>query len=432
MPLSPPDTGFVGPHDDRAEISLDWVIRLRWWAVAGQTATVLMAQAVFGGLRLAALFALIGALAATNLALALWRRRLRAPRLACGAVLAFDTLLLTGLLQVAGGAYNPFSVLYLVHITLAAVVLGSRWTWFLAGLAVACFGMLFLLPTPHLHHAAPDMSLHLRGMWIAFAVAAALTAYFVVHLTTALERRDEALAAMRERVSRHQRVAAVTTLATGAAHELGTPLATIAVASKELERAVRELPEPHASRLAEDAGLIRAELERCRGILDRLATDAGQAAGEDPGLLGPEELAAAIRAAAAARERDCLHVTARPGPALSLARGALLQVVQNLARNALEAGATAVRIEVDSAEGRMRLRVADDGAGMEHHVLERAGEPFFSTKAPGSGLGLGLFVARSLVEQMGGRLRIDSTPGRGTEVCVEVPDARRESGTASA
>jgi two-component system sensor histidine kinase RegB len=431
MPLSPPDPGFGGPHDDRAEISLDWVIRLRWWAVAGQTATVLTAQAVFGGLRLAALFCLIGVLAATNLALALSRRRLRSPRLACGAVLTFDTLLLTGLLQAAGGAYNPFSVLYLVHITLAAVVLGSRWTWFLAGLAVACFGLLFLLPAPHLHHAAPDMSLHLRGMWIAFAVAAALTAYFVVHLTTALERRDEALAAMRERVSRHQRVAAVTTLATGAAHELGTPLATIAVASKELERAVRELPEPHARRLAADAGLIRAELERCRGILDRLATDAGQATGEDPGLLRPEDLAAAIRAAATA-DRERLQVTARPGPALSLARGALLQVVQNLSRNALEAGATVVRIEIESGDGRLRVRVADDGQGMGPDVLERAGEPFFSTKAPGCGLGLGLFVARSLVEQMGGRLELGSTPGRGSEARVEVPDARRDGGAASA
>ena len=102
-------------------------------------------------------------------------------------MLTLDTLLLSGLLHTVGGAYNPFSILYLVHITLAAVVLGRRWTWFLAALSVACYGLLFAANPPAAAHGATDMRIHLQGMWVAFVVAAGLTAYFVVQLSSAIE-----------------------------------------------------------------------------------------------------------------------------------------------------------------------------------------------------------------------------------------------------
>ena len=188
------DTPPVPPASaDRGDISLDWLIRLRWGAAAGQLLTIGAAQALFGGLPVARLLALVAASFASNAVLALGRRRLADPRSLCGGALALDTVLLTALLDASGGAYNPFSVLYLVYIALAAVVLRARWTWFLAGLSVVCYGLLFAAGASQGHdtHRGDDLGAHLQGMWVAFTVAAVLTAYFVVKLSTALERREE-------------------------------------------------------------------------------------------------------------------------------------------------------------------------------------------------------------------------------------------------
>ena len=416
------------PADDRARISLQWLVFLRWGAVIGQAATIGAAEVMFGHLPLGRLFAYVGALAATNLGLTMVKDRTASPRLLCGAVLTFDTLLLSGLLQAVGGAYNPFSILYLVHITLAAVVLGRRWTWFLAALSVVCYGLLFAANPPEAAHGATDLRIHLRGMWVAFVVATGLTAYFVVQLSSAIERRDADIADMRARVARHERLASVTTMAAGAAHELGTPLATIAVASRELERTIASLPDAFRSRLAEDAGLIRTELERCRDILNRLSADAGQPRGEAPVELRVDELVAALLAALPAAQRSRVEVTTTEnGAPLRLPRAALLQVTQNLVQNALEAGEGRVDFRFAASASGVQIVVSDRGNGMTRDVLRRVGEPFFSTKPPGSGLGLGVFIARTLSEQMGGRFRLESEPGRGTTATVEIecaPPAR--------
>jgi two-component system sensor histidine kinase RegB len=414
--------------DHRAEISLDWLVRLRWGAVAGQIATIAAAEALFGHLRLGRLSVYVALYAATNVGLMTIRGRTASPRTLCGAVLTLDTFLLTGLLHSAGGAYNPFSVLYLVHITLAAVVLGPRWTWFLAALSVSCFALLFAVqgPVPGPIHGG-DLPVHLRGMWVAFTVAAALTAYFVVKLSTAIEARDAAIAEMQSRVARHERLASLTTLAAGAAHELGTPLATIAVASKELERAIRELPRGLAEGPLPDATLIRSEVERCREILNRLSANAGQAMGEAPVEVRVSDVADEVVARLPERERARVRVACGDhGGPVRVPCHALGQLLHNLVRNALDSGDAPVELALEVHAGRLRCVVRDHGAGMSAEALERAGEPFFSTKPPGAGLGLGLFIARSLAEQMGGRLDLESEPGRGTTAAVTIALPERE------
>ena len=247
------------PQDARAAVSLPWLTRLRWGTVAGQLVTVAVGQ---------------------------WTLGLTVPFV---PVLVLDTLVLTGLLHASGGPFNPFSVLYLVYIMLAAVVLGAAWTWSLAALSVACYVALFLLPVPagvHHAHGAGALSLHLWGMLVAFVVAAVLTAYFVVRLSAAIERRDAEIAAMREQATRTERLAALTTLAAGAAHELGTPLGTIAIAATELEHALARLSA--AGPLREDARLIRSEVERCRRLPGRLA---GARSGGLPGARRPRSVA---------------------------------------------------------------------------------------------------------------------------------------------
>lgn len=418
--------GAAGPPavGDRAEISLEWLVRLRWGAVLGQLATIGIARALLGTeVPLARMLVIVAALAASNAALAALRGRTARPAALCGIALTLDTLLLSALLHATGGPYNPFGVLYLVHITLAAVVLGARWTWFLAALSVGCYGLLFFFhrSVEHLDHGGPEMNLHLQGMWVAFTVAALLTASFVVKLASALERRDAAIADMRERAARSERLAAVTTLAAGAAHELGTPLATIAVAAKELERRVRTLPSAQSDLLLEDAALIRTELDRCRAILNRLGADSGQPPGEAPVELPLAALTSAVADLFPARQRERLQLASPAGAHARLPRAAFLQVAQSLVRNALDASTGAVVLRLDVAGSALRMLVRDHGSGMSADVLARVGEPFFSTKGPGAGLGLGVFIARSLTDQMGGRLEFESAPGSGTTARVEIP-----------
>jgi two-component system, sensor histidine kinase RegB len=417
--------------DHRAEISLDWLIRLRWGAVVGQVATIAVAWRVLHApLPLGRLLALVLALFVSNLLLVAVRRSTTFPRASCGAALTLDTLLLTGLLHAAGGASNPFSVLYLVYITLAAVVLGARWTWFLAALSVACYGLLFAthLPPEHASHLEPGMQLHLQGMWVAFCVAAVLTAYFVVQMSRAIERRDAEMSAMRDRAARSERLASLATLAAGAAHELGTPLATIAVAARELERSIRALPAAQVAALGEDATLIRSEVDRCRAILSRLGAQVGQTPGETPCETTASDLLESVVRSIPERERPRLEALARGDAAVRVPRNAVLQVAANLLRNALDAGEGSVSLCVETGPAGLRVVVRDAGTGIAPEVLIRVGEPFFSTKAPGSGLGLGVFIARSLCEQMGGRLSLESSPGRGTTALVEIPGPRLTSG----
>ncbi len=426
------DGSTAGPADHRAEISLEWLIRLRWGAAVGQLLTVAVARAILGAeLALTRLLVLIAILALSNALLGVFRNRVASARGLCGAALTLDTVLLSGLLHATAGPYNPFGVLYLVHITLAAVVLGARWTWFLAGLSVGCYGLLFLSHTPleHLNHGGPEMNLHLQGMWVAFTVAAILTASFVVKLSSALERRDAAMVQMRERTARSERLASVTTLAAGAAHELGTPLATIAVAVAELERKVRTLPAAEGDLLMEDAALIRSELDRCRAILNRLAADSGQMPGEAPVEQSVEDLMASVLDPLSIQQRNRLEI-ARPqgGAVVKVPRAALLQVAQNLLRNALDASTGPVSLSVELRDSDLLLRVGDEGPGMAPEILSRVGEPFFSTKQPGQGLGLGVFIARTLAEQMGGRLTLESSPGHGTTALVEIAGVGRRTG----
>jgi two-component system sensor histidine kinase RegB len=409
--------------DHRAEISLDWLIRLRWGAVAGQVVTIAAAWRMLDvPLPLERLGVLVLALFVSNLLLSAARRKATHPRALCGAALALDTLLLTGLLHATGGASNPFSVLYLVSITLAAVVLGARWTWFLAALSVGCYGLLFAtsIPLEHVGHMAPEMQVHLQGMWVAFLVAAVLTAYFVVQMSTAIERRDAEMSAMRDRAARSERLASLATLAAGAAHELGTPLATIAVAARELERSIRTLSGAQAAVLGEDAALIRSEVDRCRAILNNLGAQVGQTPGQAPVGVTAAELVEAVVRSVPERDRVRLETSAQGDAVVTVPRDAVLQVAANLLRNALDAGEGHVRLSIESGPAGLRVELRDDGPGMPPEVLSRVGEPFFSTKAPGAGLGLGVFIARSLCEQMGGRLTLDSSPGRGTTALVEV------------
>jgi len=425
-PAVPAAAGGAASGGSRLAVSLPWLRHLRWGGVVGQLVTVAVGHWTLGvELAVVPVVALIGVTVVTNVALGRWLdARGTASPAVCGGLLALDILVLTGLLMASGGPFNPFSVLYLVYIMMAAVTLGAAWTWSLAGLAVLSYVALFLVPLPaqaaHAHGGA--LSLHLWGMLGAFVVAAILTAYFVVRLSAAIEQRDAEIAAMREQATRTERLAALTTLAAGAAHELATPLGTIAIAATELERALAQRAD--AGDLRDDTRLIRAEVERCRRILDALASDSGEQAGEAPATVAVADLVRDVLVTLPPDGADRVRVT---GTALSrvvrVPRRAVARAVANLVRNGLDAtrAPADVALRIDADAEALHITVHDRGTGMTPEVLARAVEPFFSTKPAGQGMGLGLFLVRTLAEDLGGRFVLRSMPGGGATAELELP-----------
>lgn len=414
----------LGPEN----IQLLWLVRLRWLALVGQLLVVVGIEGLLGmALPWTALAAVFGAEAGSNL-LCAWvaRRRPVTERWLVG-ILALDVLLLTALLHMTGGPVNPFSFLYLVHIALAAVTLRQLAAWALTLLGLVAFGLLFVLPpwpnfSPHEHATHQDhLWLHLQGMYVAFGVSAVFIVYFVQRVRQALAQRERELAAARDLASRQAKFAALATMAAGAAHELGTPLSTIAVAAKELEKTLVH----SSSEVAADIRLIREQVRRCQSILQQMATEAGQGVGEGMEVVSLGDLAYQL-------ERESLgagvRVDVSVGPedrdkAVRLVRQAVYRALLNLIRNAVQASPPGARVHVSFAirDGTLDVEVRDEGAGMPPEVLARAGEPFFTTKEPGEGIGLGLFLTRTLVEQMGGTLEIQSALGVGTTARISLP-----------
>jgi two-component system sensor histidine kinase RegB len=413
------------PGADPGRIKLDWLVRLHWVAILGETAAILgVHHAGMIELPLGQLLAIVALAALVNLGLLAWlRREARVTDAFLAGVMLFDTTVLTALLHLSGGHFNPFSTLYLVNVALAAILLPSRWSWTLLLYSVLAFSALFPLqhfaPLGVREHEAM-MQIHLQGMLVAFAIAALLIVLIVHRVTRALAVREAELAGARSLAERRAKVASLATLAAGAAHELATPLSAIAVAARELER---DLGSGEASPdVRSDLELIRGQVARCKEILTQMAAGAGENVAEPfvrlsvgewaraalDGLPGGERVDAALDAAGRAEVR---------GPARALERA--LRVVL---RNALQAGSDGrVALRARNGPGGVVLEVEDRGPGMPAEVLARAGEPFFTTKEPGHGTGLGLFLSRTLLEQLGGSLELESAPGRGTTARIVLP-----------
>jgi two-component system, sensor histidine kinase RegB len=409
-----------------SQASLPLLVRLRWLALGGQIIALGCAQFWFGiVLPLPAIVGLVCAMAVSNLLLS--SSVARNPRTSnargvVGGMLVFDTVLLTLLLALSGGPMNPFTVLYLVHITLAAVVLGGSWTLWIAALSVGSFALLFVAPKgfadPHAHAAL--MAHHLQGMWAAFTLAAALTAYFVRRIAATIAAQRERIAALREGAARNARLASLTTLAAGAAHELGTPLGTIAVAAHELELG---LTRPGDDEFREDVRLIAEEVERCHEILSHMGSRAGlEVALSRP--IAETELKQRLFARFDTERARRIRISA--ASALSPIHAPVEELMHSLhalVKNGLDAsrGNESVSLTLERGADGVRFVVEDAGCGMPASVLARAGEPFFTTKDPGRGLGLGLFLTRAFAESQGGDLSVESEPGRGTLAVLRLP-----------
>lgn len=425
---------FVSPAQPVPEaapqIALPWIVRLRYGMAAGQLGTILFVRYALGIPIPVWLIAVAPVLVGlSNLLLVARTTNPALPRRIPTAVLVawtfvFDTLCLTFVLMLAGGPTNPFSLLYLVHITLSAIILTKRWTWLLGGLSTLCFGLLFWFYRPvavlEVHHPAAGTDLHLIGMWIGFGVAAVLVALFSGKISEVLRQHENRLLRMQEELAKRDRLASLATLSAGAAHELNTPLATIAVVAKELELYATNTVRDDA--VADDSRLIRTEVDRCREILWRMSVQGAQPAAQTLELVDVHDLLDDLRREI--QQPGRVEVSGPPEHVfLTIPRRAVAQALIALTRNALEASRpdAPVRVIAQPLASRFLFVVSDHGSGMSGDTLRRIGEPFFTTREPGKGMGLGVFLVRTLAEQLEGRLAFDSTPQTGTRAIFELP-----------
>ncbi len=401
-------------------INLRRLIVLRCIALAGQFLAVWVAVT---GLHMALpLRPLIGIIAAMALFNFLTWLRIRHPQ-TVGEVelfshLALDAAALTGLLYFSGGSTNPFVILYLLPLALTAAALPAGYAWAMVVVSITCYTLLmfFYIPLPHDHAGHDDFGLHVFGMWLGFLASAGLIAWFAVNMAETRRSRDRLLAQMREDELHNERIVALGTLATGAAHELGTPLSTMAVLSKEMEGDAGI-----SSSTRESLHVLRAQIDRCKSILSTLSASAGASRAEGGRGVRLENYLNDVvnhwRGMRPGVSVERYFEGAQPSPEI-IAEQTLSQAIVNILNNAADSSPNDVEINARWNEQQLVLEISDRGEGLTSDAVHAAGQMFFTTKAPGQGLGLGLFLAHATLRRFGGAVRIYNREGGG--VCTQL------------
>ena len=417
-----------------ARIAFTWLLHLRWGAVAAQIILVLIALFL---LEVTLPYWIISGILAfeclSNFLFGFLKGKEPAitDRLFLLAMF-LDTALLSLLLYYSGGPMNPFTFLYLVHITLGAILMPPGWSWSLAAFTTGCYATLFFLPAegsisqpchpePALLETLSDpLKIHLQGMWVAFAVTAFFIVFFVSRIQQALARHQKTLADLQEEKTKSEKMASLATLAAGAAHEFATPLSTIAVAAGEMLHALKKNDGADYPELLADVTLIRDQVKRCKDILFHLAADAGNEMEEAFTNFSLDELMGTLINSfpAPLTNQICYH-NKTDGLLVRMPLRTLRRIVRGLIKNGLDAGPNApVLVECRQDATRLFIEITDNGAGMAPDIAARAAEPFFTTKEPGKGMGLGLFLAKSIAERFGGGLTLITEPGKGSKVTL--------------
>jgi two-component system, sensor histidine kinase RegB len=426
-------------QQDSGLLRLRTLVRLRWLAVVGQALAVLVVHFVLNfKLPIGSCLALIALSAWLNVFLTLrWRSGQRLASQPAGLLLGYDVLQLAGLLFLTGGLENPFAFLFLVPVTVSATSLPIRWTLALALLAFSCstFLAFFHLPLPW--SAQNPLTLpptYLAGMWAALVCGTVFSAIYARRIAEEARLMSSALSATEMVLAREQRLSALDGLAAAAAHELGTPLATIALVAKELKR---ELPKssPHM----EDIDLLVSQSVRCREILTRLAVPEQisdhvyqqvtlQAMLED--LVSPlrgSDVIVSIDASASDDKKQSAEPVFLRNPAITYGLG-------NVLENAIDFATTKVDVTARWNATQVIIIVSDDGPGFDQDIFDQLGDPFVTTR-PGygagqeqeagqhDGMGLGLFIAKTLLERSGASVVLSNAkhPLQGAMIQVAWP-----------
>ncbi|MDQ0506650.1 ATP-binding protein [Xanthobacter agilis] len=405
--------------------NLRLLIALRWVAVAGQVFAIAIVQLWLKiPLPITEMGLVILLLMGLNL---LSIRRCTRPRTVsdvelCAELLA-DVAALTIQLYLSGGATNPFISLYLLQVILGAVLLSPGATWVIVGVSSACFIVLMRVYRPldmaGFSHHLPAMDLHTQGMFLCFLLASALVVLFVTRINENLRRRDARLAELRQRAVEEEHVVRMGLLASGAAHELGTPLSTLAVILNDW----RHMPKFHDdAELVEELDEMQAALARCKAIVSHILIAAGETRGER----ARRTTLSTFLNDMVGRWTDSRRPTAldyRNGidTRVEIASDSVIeQALFNVFDNALEASRTQVSIAAEVLGDDLLVRVTDDGPGFSPEALLHFGTPYQSSKA-GAGRGLGLFLAVNVLRKLGGAIAAGNRAEGGARVELRLP-----------
>jgi two-component system sensor histidine kinase RegB len=429
-----PEDQLIGPRP--YELRLETLVRLRWLAVAGQAATLLAVHFILDfSLPIWPALAIVALTALTNVALRARKpRRSRLDERQAASILAFDIAQLAVLLYLTGGLANPFSVLFLAPVLISATALSPRTTLILGILAVLLATVIAVVhyPLPWYANAGyvpPD--LFIVGMWTSVLVSVAFIGGYAFAVAKETRQLSAALAEAELVLAREQHLTALDGLAAAAAHELGTPLATIAIVVRELERDV-----PGDSPYRDDLKLLREQSERCRSIL-RTLTSLGS--GDAPFDRMPlshvlEELVTPHRPFGTSIKID-LPAERTKEPVIAR-NPAILYGLGNLVENAVDFANDGVTVAADWSADDVSIVITDDGPGFAPEVINRIGEPYVTVRgrrragepdSPG-GLGLGFFIAKTLLERTGASLSFANRafPESGAIVRIRWPRASLE------
>lgn len=403
--------------------NMQQLIQLRWIAVVGQVTTIAVVAWGFGiKLPLVYMLEVLACLIAFNVASQLrWHEKWAVSNAELFIAMLVDVASLTAQLYLSGGTSNPFVYLYLLQVILSAVLLEAWSTWTIVAIASACLAGLSVWSKPialPLFHERGYFSLYIQGMLICFALNAALLVVFITRIMSNLRAGDAMLASMRQRAAEEEHIVRMGLLASGAAHELGTPLATLSVILGDWRRMPEFSRNPE---LLEEIGEMQAQLARCKSIVSGILLSAGEARGESSTRTTINTfLDELVQEWRESRPVAAFEYDNRIADLPVVFDSALKQMICNVLDNALEASPEWVRLEARCEDGALRLVVSDSGPGFAPEILEQFGKPYNSSKAK-PGRGLGLFLTVNVARTLGGTVTASNRPEGGAAVQLSLP-----------
>ncbi|WP_213771989.1 ActS/PrrB/RegB family redox-sensitive histidine kinase [Bradyrhizobium sp. dw_78] len=424
----------------RRYVRLDTILRLRWLAVLGQLAAIfIVAQGLEFDVEVVPCLAIISLSALLNLGFQIaFDPMQRLEPIYAAALLALNIIELAGLLFFTGGLENPFSFLFLAPVLISSTALPIRLTIALGVLAIVCASVLVFFHLPLPWDSDDPLVLppiYLFGVWLSIAVAIGVTSLYAFQVAEEARQLSDALAATELVLTREQHLTQLDGLAAAAAHELGTPLSTIFLISRELERTI-----PDGSPLTADIKTLREQAQRCRDILGKITQLSATGAPFDHMPLSTliEETVAPHRDFDVAIKVR-IAVAATPEP-VGTRNPAILYGVGNILENAVDFARNTVEVNAWWNNEKVEIVISDDGPGIAPDMLKRIGEPYLSrrrsadeTQSERGGLGLGVFIARTLLERTGAKVSFSNRvfPEHGAIVHITWPRSRFEAGETS-
>ena len=402
--------------------SLNRIIQLRFVLISAQIVLVAGAYQWLGvSLPLVPIGIVILLSALVNL-LSIWRLRIDFPftELEIFGQLVVDVLALSVMLYYCGGSTNPFASLYLVPLVVTAVALSKGYTWLMCALVIGCYSLLVQRYQPlemrgdahHLQH------MHLQGMWLNFIISGLLITYMTIQIRTSLRAHSRALSKARADSARDENLVGLGMLAVGAMHELGTPLSTMSILASELKREYSD-----DENLSENLDLLSGQIKLCKTRLADLMDNSGRGEMRSGATVSVErffiDLLAHWRIMRPAIHIDKANIR---GPEIEIcAELSIEQAIINFLDNAADVSPDEVELQVSWDKQAIDIKIHDRGPGLSDELARNVGKAFFTTKSPGKGMGIGLYLANASIERLGGNVELFSRAGGGLTIQIHLP-----------